>query len=124
MCKDCEDDDFEETGAESAMQFMNMIPLISGMQNNYDSRKIAKVEPNSNGGIGVSTAYVDDLSCYETALLDANGVHPVERYDSKALAEVGHDKWVLFASTGDKKLVIKLGYLYVSSSKIILKAVV
>ncbi|MFW9872524.1 MAG: hypothetical protein ACFFG0_05425 [Candidatus Thorarchaeota archaeon] len=77
--------------------------------NNYDSRKIARVEPEENNGIGVSTAYTSDEG-YETALFDSNGVHPVERYGTKEKAEKGHKKWVDFAKEGNGKKVIKLGW--------------
>lgn len=65
--------------------------------NNYEDRKVAKIEPKENNGIGVSTAYTSDEG-YETALLDANGVHPVERYDSREESVQGHKKWVSFAN--------------------------
>lgn len=63
---------------------------------NYESRKVARTEAKDNNGIGVSTAYTSDEG-YETALLDANGIHPVERYEDRNLAEEGHERWVLRA---------------------------
>jgi hypothetical protein len=62
---------------------------------NYDTRKVARMEPKDNGGIGVSTAYTSDQG-YETALLGKQ-VHPVERYTSKELALAGHARWVEYA---------------------------
>jgi hypothetical protein len=74
---------------------------------NYESRKVARVDPEDNGGIGVSTAYTSDEG-FETALLDANGVHPVERYKGRIAAKAGHEKWVEFAKNADGKSVRKL----------------
>lgn len=56
---------------------------------NYEQRKVGKTEVN---GLQVSTAYSSDEG-YETALIDADGVHPVERYKSKEDAVSGHEKW-------------------------------
>lgn len=74
---------------------------------NYESRKVARTEPEENNGIGVSTAFTSDEG-YETALLDSSGVIPVENYKTKAAARNGHKKWVKFAKTGNGKKVIKL----------------
>lgn len=67
---------------------------------------IERYEPKK--GIGVST--VDATDCGpETALLDANGAHPVERYSSIKEAKKGHLKWVKFAKNPKNKKVLKLG---------------
>ncbi len=76
----------------------------------YKDHKIARTEPKDNNGIGVSTAHTPDEG-YETALLDANSAHPVERYKTKASAERGHRKWVQFARNKNNNSVIKLGGL-------------
>lgn len=70
---------------------------------NYDTRKVGRTKVN---GVTVSTAYTSDEG-YETAILDANGVHPVERYYGKAEAEAGHAKWCKEAETVET--VTKLG---------------
>lgn len=70
---------------------------------NYDTRKLGRTDVN---GVTVSTAYTSDEG-YETAILDANGVHPVERYDSKSEAEAGHREWCKKAETVET--VTKLG---------------
>jgi hypothetical protein len=50
-------------------------------------------------GIEVST--VDTSDCgLETAILDKNGTHPVERYETQEEAEYGHDKWTRIAAPG------------------------
>jgi hypothetical protein len=54
--------------------------------------------------------YVSDLDCYESALLDANGATPVERYTSKRAATAGHKRRVTLARSGDGKTVAELGY--------------
>ena len=55
----------------------------------------------------VSTVVTRDLGP-ETAILDKNGTHPVERYNDKIEAEKGHEKWVEKIKTENK--IIKLGY--------------
>ena len=72
---------------------------------NYEARKLAdKVWIK---GIGISTAYTSDEG-YETALLDDNGVHPVERYPNREDAFKGHKKWIAKVKKGIKKIT-KLG---------------
>ena len=73
---------------------------------NYDDRKIGREEVN---GFVISTAYTSDEG-YETAIIDKNGVHPVERYSDIVEAKEGHQKWIKKAKkfkTEDE--VIKLG---------------
>lgn len=60
---------------------------------NYEDRKVAK--DTSKSGLIVSTVYTSDEG-YETAVIDSS-VHPVERYVTKELAEVGHQKWLWWA---------------------------
>lgn len=88
---------------------------------NYDERNIGKVDSEDNNGVGVSTVFTSDEG-YETALLDNNGVHPVERYESKEEAETGHRKWIEFAGNSENKKVLKLGWLanFVEEREIVL----
>ena len=58
-------------------------------------------------GMIVSTVDTQDLGP-ETAILDKNGTHPVERYNDRVDAERGHKMWVDKIKTENK--VIKLGY--------------
>mgnify|MGYP003396225043 CR=1 FL=1 len=60
----------------------------------YVSRKIA--DKVYFKGIKISTCWVDDFECYETALIDSNGGYPVERYGNKEAAITGHTKWSTF----------------------------
>lgn len=73
---------------------------------NYEDRKVAR--HTSASGIEVSTAFTSDEG-YETALIDANGTHPVERYEYLELAKAGHDRWLAFADTADGEAVTELG---------------
>lgn len=68
---------------------------------NYEDRKVARVEAEDNYGVGVSTCWTSDEG-YETALIDANGVIPVERYGSKKEAIAGHEKWVKKSRTAKR----------------------
>ena len=78
---------------------------------NYDDRKVASTKVN---GVTVSTVYTSDEG-YETAILDVNGTHPVERYPNKDAAKIGHDKWAEKAKTATT--IIKLGWLGVVDDK-------
>jgi hypothetical protein len=71
---------------------------------NYESRKVGRDDVN---GLTVSTAYSSDEG-YETAIIDAESVHPVERYNSKEEAIDGHQKWCKKAIT--IKSVVVLGW--------------
>ena len=72
---------------------------------NYEDRKIGNDEKD---GLRVSTAFTSDEG-YETAICDANGTHPVERYESKEAAVKGHARWL--AKTAELKTITKLGWL-------------
>jgi len=73
---------------------------------NYNDRKLGR--HTSDSGIEVSTAFTYDEG-YETALIDKNGVHVVERYKDKETALEGHTKWMKFADTGVGEVVTCLG---------------
>ena len=73
-------------------------------------KKIGRILPEQNGGIGVSTVLSWDKG-YETALLDKTGAHPVQRYRNRVSALKGHKKWLNFAKTADGKSVVQLGVL-------------
>lgn len=73
----------------------------------YETRKVERT--NCKNGIIVSTANTSDEG-YETALLDKNGTHPVERYKTKEEAIEGHKKWVAFAEDGVGKTIKKIGW--------------
>jgi len=73
---------------------------------NYEDRKVGKEEVNN---FIISTAYTSDEG-YETAIIDENGTHPIERYSDIIKAKEGHQKWIKKAKeikTGDE--IIKLG---------------
>ena len=78
----------------------------SVLSSDYERRKVSK--DMLDNGLKVSTAFTVDEG-YETALIDINGVQPVERYKNHGDAVEGHKKWLEFAKTADGKVVIKLG---------------
>jgi hypothetical protein len=82
---------------------------MSSMQDNYEERKVARINPKENNGVGVSTCFSYDMG-YETALLNANTTIPVERYETREEAVIGHEKWVKFAFNENNIKVLKLGY--------------
>jgi hypothetical protein len=86
------------------------------------SEKIARLDPNDNMNLGVSTVKTTDMG-YETALLLPNQTAPVERYDSLEQAVEGHAKWVKFAQElKGETIVTKLGYgLLVEDQQITVK---
>lgn len=100
------------------MDFFNlftgaMFGDFAGMrEDNYEDRKIDRINPENNNGIGVSTVYASDINQYETAVLDNNGAHPVERYDTREEAQEGHNKWVKFANSGHGKKITVIGVQY------------
>lgn len=61
-----------------------------GVPSNYESRMVARKEAY---GLILSTCWTNDFG-FETAILDQNGAHPVERYDDRDEAQSGHDKWL------------------------------
>jgi hypothetical protein len=67
---------------------------------------VARVLPEDNYGIGVSTVLTSDEG-YETALLDAHRAHPVERYHDERSAREGHDRWVVASRTLER--IVELG---------------
>ena len=64
------------------------------MDDDYRERKVARTEPADNFGIGVSTVWVHEINCYETALKDVLGIYSVERYKTYDEALAGHKKWI------------------------------
>lgn len=83
---------------------LKVMDAIESMKGNLEERKLGRTEI---GKITVSTVYTPDMG-YETAILDSNGVYPVERYTSKELASKGHEVWVEKAPTLTE--VTQLGY--------------
>lgn len=85
--------------------------LMTGLST--PSIPIARSNPDEllNRGIGVSTVNTADMGL-ETALLHRDGVSPVQRYDTKAEAQRGHDTWVTIVRQReeDKLQIRELGY--------------
>lgn len=85
-----------------------MFQFLNDMDN-YEDRKVARDELDN--GIVVSTAYSSDEG-YETALIDKEDAHPVERYAGKEEAIEGHGRWLEFARNYSEGMeVTKLGWL-------------
>lgn len=83
-----------------------------GSMMGFRTRRLARVEPKDNGGVGVSTVWTSDEG-YETAILDANGAHPVERYKDEESALQGHERWVSVANKLIKVKVLGLSMIKV-----------
>lgn len=64
------------------------------MDDDYSERKVGRVEPGDNFGIGVSTVWIHGINCYETALKDCLSIYSVERYKTYDEALEGHKKWI------------------------------
>ena len=62
----------------------------------FEERTVSQTMPEKNDGLGISTVQIFDMPPreYETAILDAVGVHPVERYRTSEEARAGHARWV------------------------------
>jgi hypothetical protein len=71
-----------------------------------DPRREARSLRTDVGRLVVSTVDTPDAG-YETALIDRQGAHPVQRYASAAEAHRGHDEWVARAPELDQ--VLELG---------------
>ena len=74
-----------------------------------EEREVARIIPKQNRGLGVSTIQINDIPGweYETAILDAQAFHAVERYHTPAEAKAGHLRWV--EASKDLVTVISLG---------------
>ena len=73
--------------------FLRMLMgTLNAMSQPIEDRRIAFTDL---GNFGVSTV-LSELG-FETALGDAGGIWPVERYPTRAEAEKGHLRWVEFA---------------------------
>jgi hypothetical protein len=60
------------------------------------------------GHLLVSTVYVNDLKCWETAVICEGHASPVERYDTKEDAVRGHERWIFEVPYMNE--ITKLGY--------------
>ena len=60
------------------------------------------------GNVEVSTVFVNDLECWETAIVHDGHASPVERYDTEDEAVRGHERWVFEVPYMSE--ITKLGY--------------
>jgi len=77
--------------------------LLNGCSNS--GTRLAR---NDVAGLEISTIFAHDLEVYETAIIDANGAYPVERYETRDQAVAGHEAWCAKAPTLAE--VTKLGF--------------
>ena len=74
--------------------FLNKVRKVCAMLGNYEERKIDQTKV---GDYTISTAYVFDFECYETAIHKAdNDWIVVEHYPTKEESVDGHSKWCDF----------------------------
>lgn len=86
-------------------ELLGMFGEISRGLTGGGATRIARDEVD---GLIVSTVDSGDMGP-ETAVIDRNGTHPVERYESEDEARKGHVAWVENIRKGVRK-VTKLGY--------------
>lgn len=85
---------------------MNWLNVVENNRS-YIDRKVDLLLPSDNGGIGVSTCWIGN-EVYETALIDAIGAHPVERYRTFEASILGHERWVNFSREYTNSVVLEL----------------
>ena len=81
----------------------------------WEKAATIKYEPvghSDSGPFTVSTVLTSDLGVYETAILDKESAHPVERYDTREQAEKGHAYWMATAATLTE--ITKLGHPFMN----------
>lgn len=78
-----------DMGEDQMAEFRRMLRALF-TQADYQERRLARYEA---GGLIVSTAWTGDCG-WETAILDATGAWPVERYETKEAALDGHRRWI------------------------------
>lgn len=95
----------------------DFLSMLGGMVKDWDNYEARKVGRNEVNGVTVSTCYASDAG-YETAILDAVNVYPVERYANRQAAEDGHKRWMLIAL--DIETITDVGYGESIAPKVIL----
>lgn len=101
-------EDIDDLKGQKLVEMMDMIlGIVSG---ELELEDIGRTQC-SNNSLFVSTVNTPDMGL-ETAIVDKNGAHPVERYSSEESARLGHEKWVKFCEDDSTliKTVTKLGY--------------
>lgn len=82
----------------------------------YDARIVAP--QYWTRGLGISTCLTSDQG-FETAILDAKGTYPVERYATKEEAIAGHKIWTRRVIAGLEK-IRQLGYGSIVPEKLVM----
>ena len=88
----------------SLKELQKLIPIFDKISNqeSYAERVVDRTDVN---GLTVSTAWTADEG-FETAIIDAKGAYPVERYKDRNFAEDGHYKWCEEAKTVEEVLCL------------------
>lgn len=94
--------DVDDAGSDGVEAGLGLGSLLIGLRGPL--RKLARTEV---AGLIVSTMLTPDCG-WETAVIDAQGAHPVARYADEQSAEQGHAAWV--AKTPTLEVLTKLGY--------------
>lgn len=86
---------------------LNALKFFESMAQGHVCPKLGRDElPN---GLIVSTVRTPDEGL-ETAIINTEGTHVVERYETDDKANAGHSKWVEFAKDGIGKTVKSIGW--------------
>jgi hypothetical protein len=85
---------------EDILEYQKILTALT--QGRFEQIKATEV-----AGLGVSTTKTPDMG-YETAIVDADTGHPVERYPDLESALAGHEKWV--ARAVELTTVTELGW--------------
>lgn len=86
--------------------------FLTALRQPLEERLIKKTELPFGFIVSTIDCVFDPLIGFETAIVDANGVHPVERYKTREEAITGHEKWVVHLTKceSEKISIDVLGY--------------
>lgn len=69
-----------------------VFPILGSLLEGIMSGSTEQTFRDGVDGLTISTVETSDMG-WETAIIDANSAHPVERYGSEEQAEEGHKRW-------------------------------
>lgn len=79
------------------------LSFLSLINESFEERNERTVGKDKIKGFIISTVNSPDEG-YETAIIDKNKVHIVEKYKSKELSIIGHKKWMKLIKNGKRKV--------------------